>query len=117
MCLTRKNQTNKKKYKKKFIRNQCQITAILEMRYMNVGFVKNTCTSNDIKIFCDGCEKFYCCHIAGSCLGESCTYTLASGLTHSSRYCLNCVNLKNSINTKFKGDRCICKKCEPSFTK
>lgn len=117
MCLTRKIK-RVKKYKKKVY----PLPSIPD--YKNIGneiyecgFCKISCSSDDIKIFCDGCEKFYHCHIAGSCVGENCTYTLASGLTHSSRYCLNCVNLNNPINTKCMGDRCICKKCEPTFKK
>lgn len=116
MCLTRKTKRVKKKYKRRVYPEPIPDYTNIGSEIYECGFCKVSCSSDDIKIFCDGCEKFYCCHIAGSCVGEKCTYTLASGLTHSSRYCINCVNLNNSINTKYIGERCICKKCEPSFT-
>uniref|UniRef100_A0A6C0CXG5 PHD-type domain-containing protein n=1 Tax=viral metagenome TaxID=1070528 RepID=A0A6C0CXG5_9ZZZZ len=113
MCLTHRTR-NKKKYKKKkkiYPEPIPDYSNICNEIYI-CGYCNNYYNSDDIKIYCDGCEKFFHCHVAGSCIGEKCTHTLASGMSHSSRYCLNCVNLNNPINKKMDGKNCICKNCE-----
>ena len=61
--------------------------------------------SNEIKINCANCDKFFHCHIAGKCRGPDCTEILHNGsLTLS--YCLNCVNHMTCIE-----NTCLCNSC------
>jgi len=62
--------------------------------------------SNEIKINCAGCDKFFHCHIAGKCRGTICTEILHNGTKHSLSYCLNCVNPMT-----VKKDTCLCNDC------
>jgi len=62
-------------------------------------------SSNEIKINCAGCNKFFHCHIAGKCRGKNCTEILHNG-THTLSYCLNCVNHMTCIE-----DTCLCNQC------
>jgi trimethylamine:corrinoid methyltransferase-like protein len=66
--------------------------------------------SNEIKINCAGCDKFFHCHIAGKCRGKNCTETLHNGTCettkHTLSYCLNCVNPMT-----VKDDTCLCNEC------
>jgi len=64
--------------------------------------------SNEIKINCAGCDKFFHCHIAGKCRGN-CTeiFHNSTGETkHTLSYCLNCVNPMT-----VKKDTCLCNEC------
>ena len=61
--------------------------------------------SNEIKINCAGCDKFFHCHIAGKCRDNNCTEILHNG-THTLSYCLNCVNPMT-----VKKDTCLCNEC------
>jgi len=65
--------------------------------------------SNEIKINCAGCDKFFHCHIAGKCRGKNCTeifHNSTSETTHTLSYCLNCVNPMT-----VKEDTCLCNRC------
>ena len=64
--------------------------------------------SNEIKINCAGCDKFFHCHIAGKCRGN-CTeifHNSTGETTHTLSYCLNCVNPMT-----VKKDTCLCNEC------
>ena len=67
----------------------------------------NLC-SNEIKINCANCNKFFHCHIAGKCRGESCTEILYNSISnsHTLSYCLNCVNHMTVID-----NTCLCNSC------
>jgi len=110
MCFTRKVR-NKYNTKKNKVYPKPPIPYIGIETY-ECDFCKGVFDGDNIKIFCDGCEKFFHCHIAGRCIGENCTVILHNGNKHSSRYCLNCVNLNNKLNNDLKSDICICKNCE-----
>ena len=65
--------------------------------------------SNEIKINCAGCDKFFHCHIAGKCRGNNCTeifHNSTGETTHTLSYCLNCVNPMT-----VKKDTCLCNRC------
>jgi len=65
--------------------------------------------SNEIKINCAGCDKFFHCHIAGKCRGNNCTeifHNSTGETTHTLSYCLNCVNPMT-----VKKDTCLCNEC------
>jgi len=111
MCYTKTKNTNKQKKKINKIYPIPDFSNISTEVY-KCGHCNQYYGSNKIKIYCDGCEQFFHCHIAGSCIGLNCTQTLHNGKTHSSRYCLNCVNTDNQLNSDLKSNICICKKCE-----
>jgi len=62
--------------------------------------------SNEIKINCAGCNKFFHCHIAGKCRGKNCTEITSNGNKHTLSYCLNCVNDMTVIE-----NTCLCNQC------
>ena len=60
--------------------------------------------SNQIKIHCAGCDKFFHCGIAGKCIGEKCKTT-----GHQLSWCKSCVP-----QTRFNvsnNNMCICYEC------
>ena len=61
--------------------------------------------SDEIKINCANCNKFFHCHIAGKCRGKDCTEILYNG-KHTLSYCLNCVN-----HMTINNDTCLCNSC------
>lgn len=59
--------------------------------------------SNQIKLNCGICHKFFHCNIAGECMGNNCLFTIGD-IAIRARYCNDC-----SVN---KGDnKCICNNC------
>ena len=60
---------------------------------------------NEIKIQCNGCDKFFHCHIAGKCRGKDCN-TIINNNTHALSYCLDCVN-----HMTIRDDTCLCNDC------
>lgn len=60
--------------------------------------------SNELKIHCNRCEKFFHCKIAGKCDGKDCCITKTNGEIHKASYCYDCMGL----NTK---ERKLCKDC------
>jgi len=65
-----------------------------------------TLKSEEIKIHCNACEKFFHCKIAGECQGKDCCWGVGQdGPLHRARYCIEC----SKIN--FKDDKCLCKEC------
>ena len=65
-----------------------------------------------MKLYCNGCERFYHCHIAGRCIGDNCVFKLYNGQDHRMGYCLNCVDLNLKINQDLKSNECLCKRCQ-----
>ena len=63
-------------------------------------------SSNEIKINCASCNRFFHCHIAGKCRGADCTEIFHNGNKHTLSYCLNCVNHMTCIE-----DTCLCNGC------
>ena len=61
--------------------------------------------SNKIKISCAGCDNFFCCGIAGECIGEDCNASI-NGKEFRQRYCIMC-----SGKLIIKGKTCLCKSC------
>ncbi len=106
MCFTRKKHNIKKKLNRVYPSPIPDYKDIHKEKYI-CGFCNKICNNKEIKIYCDGCEKFYHCNVAGSCTGEDCTHKLPNGKIHSSRYCINCVN-KNTIDN----GKCLCTKCD-----
>ena len=62
--------------------------------------------SNELKIHCNLCDRFFHCKIAGPCLGKDCLTITGSGQEHRARYCYDCVKY---IYKDKKG--CRCKDC------
>lgn len=60
--------------------------------------------SNDLKIHCNLCSKFFHCKIAGKCDGDACRITLRNGQTHSASYCYDCAGLISQ-------NKILCKDC------
>jgi len=61
--------------------------------------------SEEIKIHCNGCDKFFHCKIAGKCQGKDCCIQTSDGLIHRASYCYSC----SKIN--YRNDQCLCKDC------
>ena len=62
------------------------------MLYVFVIIVKKfNLGSNELKINCAGCDKFFHCGIAGKCTGPYCKQTSRRGQTHILSWCVNCV--------------------------
>jgi hypothetical protein len=68
----------------------------------NTGF---SLGSNELKIHCNGCEKFFHCKIAGKCQGKDCCLKLADGSIHRASFCYSC----SKIN--YGNNRCLCYEC------
>ena len=62
--------------------------------------------SNELKIHCNICEKFYHCNIAGECIGKLCSIKQDDGTIHRASYCINCVS------KIFKNNTCLCLDCK-----
>jgi hypothetical protein len=60
--------------------------------------------SNDLKIHCNLCCKFFHCKIAGKCDGDACRITLRNGQTHRASYCYDCTGLISQ-------NKILCKDC------
>lgn len=63
--------------------------------------------SDEIKIHCNICNKFFHCKIAGTCMGEDCLLIKADkdGSIHRASYCYDC------IGVSYKNNTCLCKDC------
>ena len=60
--------------------------------------------SNQIKLNCSACNKFFHCNIAGECMGKKCLFKF-NNTTIRARYCKDC--------STYKGDNeCICHNCK-----
>ena len=74
---------------------------------MACGFCKSifNINSNELKIHCNICNKFFHCGIAGECIGEDCKTTDSYGNIHRARYCIGCVS------KIYHNSTCLCKDC------
>lgn len=61
-------------------------------------------SSNDLKIHCNLCCRFFHCKIAGKCDGNNCKIITDNGEIHRASYCYDCVGL---IST----NKLLCKDC------
>lgn len=61
-------------------------------------------SSNDLKIHCNLCCRFFHCKIAGKCDGDNCKITKSNGEIHKASYCIDCAGLISK-------DRILCKDC------
>lgn len=120
MCLTKKSKRGIKRYKRNKIVpvfNKPEENYEYTGSILNEKILCNKCkkifNSDEMKIHCNGCHKFYHCGIAGRCIGKGCTIGMGS-YTHSMGYCLNCVDLKLKINTDLN-DKCICNDCKIDY--
>lgn len=62
--------------------------------------------SNELKIHCNICNRFFHCKIAGNCRGNDCKIIKPCGGEHRASYCLMCVSHVFSDKT------CLCKDCK-----
>tara|TARA_B110000495_G_C22963674_1_gene565006 strand:+ start:88 stop:480 length:393 start_codon:yes stop_codon:yes gene_type:complete len=62
--------------------------------------------SNELKIHCNICNRFFHCKIAGNCRGNDCKIIKPCGGEHRASYCLMCVSYVFSDKT------CLCKDCK-----
>ena len=68
--------------------------------------------SEEIKIHCAGCDKFFHCGIAGKCRGMNCNLPTMLGEKHHLSWCINCVPSVEGNEEKKNGiGWCICKEC------
>ena len=74
---------------------------------MSCGYCKQifNLDSNELKVHCNICNKFFHCGIAGECIGNDCKVIDSLGNIHRARYCLDCVSKIYSNRT------CLCKDC------
>ena len=78
------------------------------------GKCKEKIALNDkaLQIHCGSCNEFFCCGIAGACVGPECNI-ISPEKKESLKYCNGCVNMYLNINIQNDG-QCLCKKCEAS---
>ena len=68
--------------------------------------------SNELKIHCAGCDKFFHCGIAGQCRGEKCNETTMGGTIHKQSWCIHCVPPMKGNEEKPNGEgTCLCYDC------
>ena len=71
------------------------------------GFCKSPFSlgSNQLKIHCNICNRFFHCGIAGECIGKDCSILKSDGEKHRASYCIHCVSEIYGNNT------CLCNDC------
>ncbi|MAD57234.1 MAG: hypothetical protein CMK44_01495 [Porticoccus sp.] len=119
MCLTlRKRKTKSgKKYKKK-IYPEPSYKDLKTEDFIKECICCQNCKqifnlgSNEIKIHCAGCDKFYHCGIAGQCVGDKCNLPTMLGSKHRLSWCIHCVpDIKKNKEKKDGLGECICYEC------
>ena len=119
MCFTiRKRKTKSgKKYKKK-IYPEPEYKDLKTEEFIKECICCQNCKqifnlgSNEIKIHCAGCDKFYHCGIAGQCMGEKCNLPTMLGSKHRLSWCIHCVpDIKKNKEKKDGLGECICYEC------
>tara|TARA_Y100000287_G_C14109266_1_gene299217 strand:+ start:338 stop:709 length:372 start_codon:yes stop_codon:yes gene_type:complete len=120
MCFTRRK-NKQKKYKKNKIVPYTHVKNINDITtedFMNECISCHHCKqifnlgSNELKINCAGCDKFFHCGIAGKCIGPYCKQTTRRGQTHILSWCVNCVPKIEGNEEKKDGiGTCICNSC------
>ena len=119
MCFTRKTGELNQKYKKKN-----KVYPETKREYVPTGKFLKECLicqhckgcfnlgSNEIKIHCAGCDKFYHCGIAGQCRGEKCNEITVDGTNHRQSWCIHCVPPMKGNEEKSNGEgSCLCYEC------
>ena len=121
MCFTRRKIKQKKYKKKNKVYPELSREDVQEMT--TETFIKEciccqnckqifSLGSNEIKIHCEGCQKFFHCGIAGKCMGPNCTGTTINGEKHSLSWCVNCVPKIEGNEEKKDGiGTCVCNLC------
>lgn len=61
-------------------------------------------TSKSLNLHCNRCNKFYCCGIAGECVGNSCRVKIGERVCRQ-RFCVNCSGAQITDST------CLCLDC------
>ena len=56
-------------------------------------------------IICGGCDKYFCCKIAGECIGKNC-FIQEDNKIYRVHYCYSC------ISNFYGGKKCLCKECK-----
>ena len=97
---------NKKILEQKKIKKEEELNSFLK-ESITCNNCNNTYSLNEnkIRLCCNGCDKFYCCGIAGKCEGKFCKVLIDNNLC-SARYCIQCCSKLIKI-----GEICICKTC------
>jgi len=116
MCFWKKK---KKEIKKNKIKPYVHCEDIQSMT--TEDFLKETITcenckkrfnlgSNEIKINCNGCNKFFHCGIAGKCNCSECKTLMGDNQIHNFSWCIHCVpNIERNKEKKDGIGYCICK--------
>jgi hypothetical protein len=60
---------------------------------------------NKIKMYCLSCERYYCCNVAGECVGKNCKVMIDKKIVYA-RYCKSCVTTIIE-----EGKKCLCINC------
>ena len=108
MCFKRFNHKKKKTIKKKskiYVKPQPRKFTTDEIILCNgCNHYKSL---SDIKIHCRDCDMFYCCKIAGTCIGNNCINNI-----HKLSLCINCVpKIPINIEKNNRYDKCLCNNC------
>ena len=104
--------TKHKKEEKKYEKVNAKFMDKFVREAMSCGCCKQifNLDSNELKVHCNICNKFFHCSIAGACVGPNCSVIL-DGKKESLKYCMGCVNPYLKINVMDNG-LSLCKICE-----
>ena len=119
MCFTGGTRKLKKKYKKKNgVYPATKREYVLTGKFLKECLICQHCKgcfnlgSNEIKIHCSGCDKFYHCGIAGQCRGDKCNEITVEGTNHRQSWCIHCVPPIDGNEEKLNGEgSCLCYEC------
>tara|TARA_Y100000996_G_scaffold284073_1_gene224204 strand:+ start:645 stop:1022 length:378 start_codon:yes stop_codon:yes gene_type:complete len=103
--------TKHKKEEKKYEKVNAKFMDKFVREAMSCGCCKQifNLDSNELKVHCNICNKFFHCGIAGECIGNDCKVIDSLGNIHRARYCVDCVSKIYSNRT------CLCKDCSKEY--
>ena len=103
--------TKHKKEEKKYEKVNAKFMDKFVREAMSCGCCKQifNLDSNELKVHCNICNKFFHCGIAGVCIGNDCKVIDSLGNIHRARYCVDCVSKIYSNRT------CLCKDCSKEY--
>ena len=103
--------TKHKKEEKKYEKVNAKFMDKFVREAMSCGCCKQifNIDSNELKVHCNICNKFFHCGIAGECIGNDCKVIDSLGNIHRARYCVDCVSKIYSNRT------CLCKDCSKEY--
>lgn len=103
--------TKHKKEEKKYEKVNAKFMDKFVREAMSCGCCKQifNLDSNELKVHCNICNKFFHCGIAGECIGNDCKVIDSLGNIHRARYCVECVSKIYSNRT------CLCKDCSKEY--